>query len=624
MLKKITDLLEGIPATVISGIFLLMELIPHILENFGINAHFLPFNPAVITVVISGVPIIYSAVKKLINKKGISKISSSLLISIAMTSAVIIGDIFAAGEVAFIMAIGEILEHITVKKAKKGLKKLVLSSPVTGRKMINGKELTVSAEEIKVGDRLRILPGEAIPADGVITVGETSVNEALITGEALPIDKAVGDRVLGGTVNCHGSIDIIAEKTAENSTLNKLIELMKTAENNKAPMEKIADKWASILVPAALIAAVILGIIKKDITIAVTVLVVFCPCALVLATPTAIMAAIGNAAKRGVIIKSGDALQRLSEVDTVAFDKTGTLTKAELNVSDIIPFNGISKSDLLRITASAELKSEHPIGRAIVSHAKSEGLSLSEPSIFEMKAGRGISADILGEHIICGNVANMHNNGICICDEALTATEAVTLGGGTFILVTKNNELCGIITLRDTVKENAISAVSRLNTDVYLLSGDNINSAKYVAEKVGIKDTYANLLPEEKVKIIKELSLDGKKICMVGDGINDAPALKTAYVGISMATLGSDISVEASDVAILGDDINKIPYLLKLSTLTVKTIKFCISLSLIINFVGIILSYVGLLNPLTGALVHNLGSVLVILISALLYELKIK
>jgi len=397
MLKKINDFLAGVPATLVGGMFLVLSFI---LPKMGVH---LLIDPAWVTVIISGIPLLYLAIWRIIYNQGISKISSALLISIAMFAAIAIGDLFAAGEVAFIMAIGAILEDMTTERAKKGLKKLISLTPTQGRKIVHGKEHMISAEKIAKDDILRILPGETIPVDGIIITGETSVDQSIMTGESIPVDKGVGEEVFCGTINRFGAIDIKATKVGENSSLQKLIRMVQEAENKKAPMQRIADKSASWLVPVALMIAIITGVITKDIVRAVTVLVVFCPCALVLATPTAIMAAIGQATKHGVIIKSGEALEKMGKVNTIAFDKTGTLTFGKLEVSDIISLKKeISENELLTITASAETKSEHPIGKAIVAFAKKNKLSLVETFNFKMSSGKGIYAEVASRKLHCG------------------------------------------------------------------------------------------------------------------------------------------------------------------------------------------------------------------------------
>ncbi len=629
MLKKLVDFLAGLPMTVIAGIFLLLDLIPHLTEKFGgvsVQMLPLPFDPAWLTIVISGIPLLYLAIWRLVHNSGISKISSALLICIAMFAAVAIGDLFAAGEVAFIMAIGALLEEATANRAKKGLKNLIKLAPTKGRRLKDGKEELIPAEDIKEGDILRVLPGETIPVDGIIISGETSVNQSIMTGESLPIDKGAGEKVFCGTLNCFGSVDISATKVGEDSSLQKLIRMVRDAENKQAPMQRIADKVASWLVPVALLIAILAYAFSGNIVTAVTILVVFCPCALVLATPTAIMAAIGQATKHGVIIKSGEALEKMGRVDTIAFDKTGTLTYGRLDVSDMISFDEtISETELLSLAASAEVRSEHPLGKAIAAYAKRKNLSLVEVSAFKMIAGKGIFAEASGRKLLCGNEKFFTENRVSLDSNVQYTLEQLRMQGKASVLVADRGKLIGIIALSDVLRPEAkdmISSLSDMHTRTVLLTGDHQKTADYFARQIGISEVRADLLPEEKVRNIEKLKAENHKVCMIGDGVNDAPALKTADVSVAMGSMGSDIAVEAADIALMSDDISKIPYLKRLSDGTVKTIKVSITLSMCINFAAIILSLMGVLTPTTGALVHNAGSCFVVLIAALLYDRK--
>ena len=619
MIKKINDLLSGITATVIGGIFLVISFI---LSRTEIS---LPVDPAWITVIISGVPLLYLAVWRIIYNPGISKISSALLITVAMIAAIIIGDLFAAGEVAFIMAIGAILEDMTTNRAKKGLSKLINLAPTEGRRISDGKEEMVKAADIKKGDVIRILPGETIPADGKVISGETSVDQSVMTGESLPVDKSKGDEVYSGTINRFGAIDISVTRSGQDSSLQRLIKLVEEAENRKAPMARTADRAASWLVPAALIIAIAAGIITKDIVRAVTVLVVFCPCALVLATPTAIMAAIGQATKHGVIVKSGEALEKMGKVNTVTFDKTGTLTYGRLEVSDIISFDqSVNEEGILILAASAESKSEHPLGKAIVSCANERGLFICDCDDFSMQAGKGIKASVNGRNVICGNEQFLSENGIKTAAEKQKA-ECYTMQGKALVYVAESGKCIGAVTLADKIRPETAKVIAEMKgmgADSVLLTGDNKRTAEYFAEKSGITEVYSELLPENKQQIIIKLQSENRTVCMIGDGVNDAPALKTADVGVAMGSMGSDIAVEAADIALMSDDITKIPYLKRLSDATVGTIKASITLSMCINLVAVVLSVAGILNPTTGALVHNAGSCFVILIAALLYDRK--
>lgn len=629
MLKKLNDFLAGLPMTIVAGVFLLLDLVPHLMEEFGgeaVQLSFLPFDPAWVTIIISGIPLLYLAIWRVIYNPGISKISSALLICIAMFAAIGIGDLFAAGEVAFIMAIGAILEDMTTERAKKGLKKLISLAPTQGRRVTNGKDEMISADAIRLDDILRVLPGETIPVDGVIVSGETSVDQSIMTGESLPVDKIVGDSVFCGTINRFGSVDIRASKVGEDSSLQKLIRMVQEAEDKKAPMARIADKAASWLVPVALGIAIIAGLATQDIVRAVTVLVVFCPCALVLATPTAIMAAIGQATKHGVIIKSGEALEKMGKVDTIAFDKTGTLTYGRLEVSDIIPFgSGLEEPALLSLAVSAEAKSEHPLGKAIVACARERAVPILDPNTFHMAAGKGVRAQVDGKNLLCGNETFLSDYGVTISGEVSSTLERLRSQGKASILVADGNRCIGVVAMSDVLRPEAGEIVKRLhdmNTGIVLLTGDNQKTADHFASQVGIRQVRAQLLPEEKVGNINKLQDAGRRVCMVGDGVNDAPALKTASVGVAMGSMGSDIAVEAADIALMSDDISKLPYLKKLSNATVKTIKFSISLSMCINFLAVTLSVLSKLNPTTGALVHNAGSCFVVLIAALLYDRK--
>lgn len=619
-MKKIIELFESIPATLAGGVFLAMSFL---FEKFSFN---LPVDPAWITIIISGLPILYSAIRKLVKNSGISKISSSLLIGMAMIAAVAIGDVFAAGEVAFIMAVGEILEDLTVGRAKKGLKNLIALAPAKGRKIVDGEEIMISADEIETGDILRILPGEAIPADGVIINGETSVDQSVVTGESLPVDKKSGDDVYCATVNRFGAIDIKATRVGEDSSLQKLIRLVSEAENNKANTARVADKAASWLVPLALLIAIVTGIATKDISRAVTVLVVFCPCALVLATPTAIMAAIGQATKHGVVIKSGDALEKMGKVDTIAFDKTGTVTYGKLEVSDVVCFED-DEENFVQLAAAAESKSEHPLGKAIVDYAKNKGIAVLRCGKFSMTAGRGVSANVEGNTVICANSEYMSENSVELHPEVIDTLDRFRTQGKATVVVAVNGRCAGIIALSDIIRPDVPDVIEKLravNTRAVLLTGDSRLSAEYFASKSGIEYVEYDLLPEQKVEKIASLQRQNRIVCMVGDGVNDALALKSADVGVAMGSMGSDIAVDAADIALMSDDISKLPYLKRLSLATVKTIKVSIALAMIINIVAVILSVAGMLNPTTGALVHNAGSVFVVLISALLYDRKFK
>ncbi len=629
-MKQYISKLNSIPMLWVSGVFLLASFITeYILPLMGVNFDFI-INPAWVSLIISGIPLAYLAVVNTLDKR----ITSPLLITIAMIAAVYIGDIFAAGEVAFIMAIGEFLEDKTVEKARKGIENLLNLVPTVGRVITSDGEKTIEAKDILKDDIVRVLPGESFPCDGVIIRGNTTVDQSIMTGESLPVDKVENDEVYTGTINRFGSVDVKVTKAFSNSSLQKMIKLVEETDKNKAPTQKIVDKWAGYLVPLAMIIAIITYLVfafvlnaPDDALIrAVTVLVVFCPCALALATPTSIMAAIGQATKNGVLIKSGEALEQMGNVNTVCFDKTGTLTYGKLTVSDIHSFD-IDKKELMELVSSVENHSEHPIGKAVVNYAKENTIPLAEISDFSMSLGEGISANVNGKTILCGNEKLILNNNIEISEEIIAIIDSLREKGKAIIIVANNNAIIGVIGLSDKIKETSKDAITSLKSagieETVLLTGDNAKSAEYISKKVGITKVFSSLLPIDKVSKIKTFMECQKSVCMVGDGVNDAPALKIANVGVAMGTMGSDIAIDAADIAIMGDDISKISYIKKLSNATIFSIKFNITISMIINFAAIILSVLGLLNPATGALVHNAGSVLVVLNAARLYDKKI-
>ena len=595
-------------------------------------------DPAWIALALCGIPLAKEAISALAVER---RIRASLLITTAMVACVCIGQTFAAGEVAFIMALGEKLEAWTVRRAKKGLAKLVSLVPATARYVVTCPKCLARGErfrdvpvsQIAPGDGVRILPGETIPVDGVVTEGATTVDQSAMTGESLPVDKGVGDEVYSGTVNRFGAMTIRATKAGEDSSLQKLIRLVREAEKKKAPMQRIADKWAAILVPCALAVAVLMffgvwvltGDIHTGLMRGVTILVVFCPCALALATPTSVMAAIGQAAKRGVIIKSGEALERMGAVKVACLDKTGTLTRGRLSVAEAKGYGGVEASEVLRYAAAAEASSEHPVAKAIVEKGGALAAGL-EATGFEAVPGKGIRADVGGEGVVCGSAAYLLECGASVPQELEAQADARRRDGMAVVLVARGGKAIGFIALSDTVREDAAAMLAELpaaGLRPVLLTGDHASTARHVAAGLGIADVRAELLPAGKAAEIERIQAAGEAVAMIGDGVNDAIALETASVGIAMGAMGSDIAVEAADVALTGDDLTKIPYLKRLSRACVRLIKFNISLSMTINAFAITLSALGLLTPVTGALVHNLGSVLVVLNAALLYDRKV-
>ena len=620
LMEKLEHLLElggikkDVTLLVISGIAVLLSL-------FGVRPF--PFDMAWVAILLCGVPIILEAVIGLITA---FDIKADVLVSLALIASVAIGEDFAAGEVAFIMQLGALLEEITVARARAGIEKLVHLTPQTARVLQDGRETVLPAEQVRVGDVLRVLPGETVPVDGVITAGQTSIDQAVMTGESLPVDKAPGDEVSSGTVNQFGAFEMRASKVGEDSSIQRMIRLVQSADAGKAKIVGLADRWATWIVVIALSAAAITWLVTTEIIRAVTILVVFCPCALVLATPTAIMAAIGNATRHGFLVREGDALERLSRVKRVAFDKTGTLTYGTPEVVAVEAAPSFDRETLYRLAAGAEQLSEHPLGKAIARcWGKEHGQPLPQPAGFTMLPGRGVTAQVEGRALLAGNPQLLAEHGVPM--EETPEAQRRREEGGTLTYVAVDGRFAGAIALSDTLREESAAMVAQLTglgVKPVLLTGDHENAAKAIAGRLGIGEVRANCLPEDKLTAIGGYQDAGELVCMMGDGINDAPALKKAEVGIAMGGVGSDIAVDAADIALVDDEVKELPHLIALSRRMMTTIKVNMSFSMGLNFLAIVLAMTGILNPVVGALVHNAGSVLVIANSALLLKWRKK
>ena len=579
----------------------------------------LPFDAAWVAIILCGVPILMEAVIGLITA---FDIKADVLVSLALIASVCIGEDFAAGEVAFIMQLGALLEDLTVAKARAGIEKLVHLTPQTARVILNGTEKIIPAEQVKIGDVIRVLPGETVPVDGIILSGQTSVNQAVMTGESLPVDKATGDEVSSGTVNQFGAFEMKAARVGEDSSIQRMIRLVQSADAGKAKIVGLADRWATWIVIIALSAAGLTWVITGEIIRTVTILVVFCPCALVLATPTAIMAAIGNATKHGFLVREGDALERLSAVTKVTFDKTGTLTCGAPKVTAVKSVSDYTEDEVYAFAAAAEQMSEHPLGKAVV---RCYGQKPAACEDFKMNIGEGVLAIIHGKAVKAGNLKLLKE--VPVSQKIIAETGAYRNTGSVVIYVAVDEVLAGYLVLSDTIREESkdmITALDGIGVSPVLLTGDNQNAAGAIANQLGIHEVHASCLPEDKLNYIGTCQENSEAVCMIGDGINDAPALKKANVGIAMGGIGSDIAVDAADIALVDDEIRELPHLLSLSRRMMTTIKINLTFSMTLNFLAILLAITGLLGPVIGALVHNAGSVLVIINSALLLHWKKK
>lgn len=578
------------------------------------------FDPAWIAIVLCGVPIVLGAIVGVVKDHDIT---ADVLVALALIGSLILKEFFAAGEVAFIMQIGSILEDFTSDRAKKGISKLIKLSPKKANLFVDGQIKIIEADQVKLGDILQVRAGESIPVDGKIIEGSTSIDQSAMTGESIPVEKNPGDLVMSGTINQNGSILIEAVKTAGDSSLQRMIMLAEAADAQKAKIVRKANVWAAWLVVISLTTAIIAGTIIGNthndfwlgFTRAVTVLVVFCPCAFVLATPTAISAGIGNASKHGLLIQSGEALERIASSNIAVFDKTGTLTKGKPAVVKIQTLSDISEDELVKIAASGEALSNHPLAKAIMDYNKS---GLYEIKNHKTLAGSGIEFEIDGKKYMVGKV-----------QENLVGAENAVVAGtkesASLVGLYCESKLLGIIFIKDAIKENArkmVAQLKALKVRTVMLTGDNENSARYVAAQTGLDDFKAGCSPEDKMNYIKNQEAQGNKVAMFGDGVNDSLALRSAFAGIAMGGIGSDVAIESADAVIVHDNLDAVPYLFKISRKTQGRITFNLCLSMVINFAAVALAIYGILNAVWGALFHNCGSVLVVISAFLLLFYK--
>ncbi len=578
---------------------------------------------ALLAALIGGVPIVATAVVA-IYQRGDTKVG--LLVSIAIIASIAIGEYFAAAEVALIMTIGEMLEHITLEKSNTALKKLAELAPLKARLLENGSEREIAAELVKIGDRLLVKQGEKIPVDGKVLAGYATVDQATITGESIPVERRDGADVFGGTIVTMGAVEMVATKVGQDTALGHIIKMVKEAQASKAPSARIIDRWANWFVPLSLAIAVLVYLVTGDIVRGVTILIVFCPCAMLLSTPTAIAAAIGAAARRGILIKGGESLEKLGTIDTVLLDKTGTITVGKPSVKDLCCYNGWQKNDLLAIAAGIEKRSEHHLAKAIIQAAEKENTPLAEPSCWEPAIGQGIIAEADGRHFLLGNQLLMKNKQVPLTPEQQAYCLEHQQAGGTAVIVAADGAVAGIIIIHDPLREGAkatIAALSRENIgNIVLLTGDAAVVGNAIGTQVNIPTVHGDLLPADKAKYIEAYQAAGGKVAMIGDGINDAPALAKADIGIAMGYSGTDIAVEAADIVLLSDDLNKVPETIRKGRKAIRTIWQNIIVANAINLAAIIFAAFGLLGPVLAAIVHNVGSILVVLNSARLLRQK--
>ena len=569
--------------------------------------------------------------------------SAAFLYGVFATVMIFRGEVAYANELYYetaavilaLIVLGKYLETLTKGKTSEAIKKLMGLAPKTALVVRNGKESEISIDEVVVGDIIVVRPGGKMPVDGVVIEGLTSVDESMLTGESIPVEKSVGDAIIGASINKNGTIRYKATKVGKDTALSQIIKLVEDAQGSKAPIAKMADIISGYFVPIVIAIAILSALAWYfagqtgvfALTIAISVLVIACPCALGLATPTAIMIGTGKGAEHGVLFKSGTALETTHKLNTIVFDKTGTITEGKPKVTDIITAEGISETELLTLSASAEKGSEHPLGEAIVNSAEEKGLAFLKTETFNAIPGHGIEVTINGQHLLLGNKTLMDEMHIGLGNLA-SASDALASQGKTPMYIAKDGKIAGIIAVADTVKESSLRAIKKLHKmgiEVAMITGDNKRTAEAIAKQVGIDRVLSEVLPEDKANEVKKLQDEGKKVGMVGDGINDAPALAQADVGIAIGS-GTDVAIESADVVLMRSDLMDVPTAVELSKSTIRNIKENLFWAFAYNILGIpfamgvVYAFGGpLLSPVIAAAAMSFSS-----ISVLLNALRLK
>ena len=574
-----------------------------------------------ISAVVGGFPVFKLAVTNILRD---FDLTAGVMVSVAMIAALIVGEYGAMALVAFMMVIGEALEDFTREKADQALKELNQLVPEMVTIRMDGEDVEIPIDRVRKGDIALIRPGGRIPVDGTIVEGTASVDQSSITGESMPIDKASGEKIYAGTFVSSGALTVEVEEVGETTNLGKMIQLVEEAQSTQAPVQRVANRYANFFAPVAIAIAGITWMVTGEPLRGVTMLVAICPCSLVLATPTSIVAAIGNTARNGVLVKHGTAMEQIGKVDVVAFDKTGTVTFGEPIVTSVNPMNGYSEDELLKITASAERSSEHPLAQAIIKEASDRGLDLQTPEDFESLAGHGISARVDGKTVAIGEKMLEEKN-VHMDSDGIESSKAE---GYTVIPVAVDGELAGYINVADTVRPESAKAIENLKklgiSKTLLITGDSRIVGEKVGGELGVSEIYTEVLPEKKLEIIRKLQADGHRVAYIGDGVNDAPALAAADIGIAMGSIGTAVAMETADVVLLTDEIGQVPYLIELSQATMANIRTNIAVSMTIVLGTVAASALGVIGPVIGAIMHEVAAVPVIANAATLIGWKSK
>ena len=545
--------------------------------------------------------------------------TADIPVSLATIAAIAVGYYSAAAVVAVLLLAGGLLEEFVSARAVRALDALasLLPDHVTVRR--DGGEIDVPLAEVRLDDVVLVRPGERIPVDGTVIAGSAAVDQAAITGESVPVDRHPGDHVFAGTLASLGALEVRVTNVGTETTLGQIRRMVEEAQQQEAPIERVLDRYAKLYTPIAIVLAAALWIVTGEASRAITMLIVFCPCVMVLATPTALVASIGNAALRGTLVKQGATIEAMDKIDTICFDKTGTLTRGQPQLVQTIALDGVPDLELLRLAASAEKFSEHPLAQAILDAARAHDIPVEDPECFDALPGLGVRAQASGRSVLLGRPELLVEQGILVSDRLRAQTEQLAALGATVIAIALGDDPAGLFVLRDALRPDAKAVIARLNeleTRTVLITGDNQWTAQRIAAELGITEVHAEVLPAGKAEIVRELQRQGRRVAFVGDGINDGPALAVADVGVAMGRGGTDLAIETADISLLADELARLPHLLGLSRAALKAIRQNLIFSLGVLAIAVGLTIPGLLTPISGALLHELSSIPVIANSA--------
>jgi Cd2+/Zn2+-exporting ATPase len=578
------------------------------------SAHTVASASAMIGAIILGYPIVWTSIKDL--KRG--QVGINELVGIAVLAAFASGDYKTAGVVAFFMLMGEIIETRTAEGARQSIESLIKLTPTKARRITATGEEEVAAKDLAVGDMIRIRPGDNIAADGVIVTGQGTFNQANITGESLPVDKKPGDDVFAGTQNLTGVLEIRVSRAGQDTTLGRVRELILAAEKTKLPIMRIIDQYMGFYTPLVLVIGALVWAFTNDLNRVISVLVVSCPCAFILATPTAMVAALSAAARLGILIKNVGDIESAARINAFVFDKTGTLTTGKLAVSRLAPLGGNAPAELLRVAASAEKYSNHPTAKALAQLAQEAGVKLAEPANFSEAAGRGIKSDVDGQAVVVGRAQWLKDNGVT--DDFMKAVDLDETEGFSLLFVARANRCIGWIGLQDQTRPEAKEALAELKQNgvrrIAMISGDRQQVATRVAREIGCEEAVGDCLPQNKVDFVRATKLKGYRVAVVGDGVNDAPALAAGDIGIAMGAAGSEVAIHSATIALMNNDLRRLPFLVNLSRSTRSVINQNFLFGVCFIIAGLSLASFGYLNPIVAAFLHNVGSLIVIFNSA--------